>query len=198
MKSHTPFLAHFCNRRRNSGAIMLITLIAMVLIMLSAMALIRSFETSQSMAGNLAFKRDLLNRAEQGMTQAIAMFDGGGALFDPDARLNNSPDHNYYAAMLATNGRGIPSILLSGAGTRGTEDINDDDAGISIRYVIDRLCSASGEATSSQCTRSVDVGAGSANESGKRTAVYRPVYRISVRASGPRNTQIFLQTTIRR
>lgn len=198
MKSHTPFLAHFCNRRRNSGAIMLITLIAMVLIMLSAMALIRSFETSQSMAGNLAFKRDLLNRAEQGMTQAIAMFDGGGALFDPDARLNNSPDHNYYASMLATNDRGIPGILLSGAGTRGTEDINDDDAGISIRYVIDRLCSESGEVTSSQCARSVDAGAGSAHESVDRPATYRPVYRISVRASGPRNTQVFLQTTIKR
>lgn len=202
MKSSIPPPAIFSNRPQESGAIMLITLVTLVLVMLSALALIRSFDTSLSMAGNLAFKRDLLNRAEEGMAVAIALFDTG-ALADQSARESDSLGNNYKASMLASNSRGIPMVLLNEtnytASNMSAHDISDSgDASVTIRYVIDRLCTASGAATSSQCVRNASVESGSSGEAAKRASTYRPVYRISVRATGPRNTQVYLQTTIRR
>jgi len=198
LASSLPQNAH--NGQR--GAVMLITLITLTLVMLSAMALIRSFETSLSMAGNLAFKRDLVNQAERGITQAISLFESGGALAALTDREANSAANNYQASILPTNSQGIPAILLMSdndfKAIMTGADIADTQAGVTVRYVIDRLCSAAGAATSTGCMRKAEEQGGSVSEATKRASVYRPIYRISVRATGPRNSQVYLQTTISR
>jgi type IV pilus assembly protein PilX len=65
--------------------------------------------------------------------------------------------------------------------------------------VIDRQCAAAGSFDATTCVYvpgSSD--AGGTNWLKKAGAEYVPVYRISVRVSGPRNTQVFLQTTLSR
>lgn len=185
------------------GAVMLITLITLTLVMMSAMALIRSFETSLSMAGNLAFKRDLVNQAERGIAQAISLFESGGALSAQTDRESDSNANNYRASMFQpTNSQGIPQVLLSDTAFTNSglsaADITDNQAGVTVRYVIDRLCSATGPATSTGCMRHAEAQGGSVSEASKRASTYRPIYRISVRATGPRNSQVYLQTTISR
>lgn len=181
------------------------TLIAMVLILLSTVALIRSFDTSLSMAGNLAFKRDLVNQGERGMAKAIALFtSANGALASSTARESNSLANNYSATALATDGHGIPLALLNdttftAAGMSGS-DITDSTSGISVRYVIDRLCNATGEFNASSCV-SANIGAsrgGSASKLKKSSGQMQAIYRISVRVTGPRNTQSYMQTTMTR
>jgi type IV pilus assembly protein PilX len=67
---------------------------------------------------------------------------------------------------------------------------------VTIRYVIDRLCTNTGNASILNCVQSTGVPAGGSGD--HNTGVAPPsatVYRVSVRVDGPRGTQAFLQTT---
>jgi type IV pilus assembly protein PilX len=163
------------------GAILLITLVSLAILMLSTMALIRSFDTSLSMAGNLAFKRDLSNQAERGMAEAIALVKGGTL----DSA--NVADSNYSATYLDSDAHGLPTTLI--ASDPSTSDISGLPSGVYVHYVIDRQCNAAGTVEVSRDCSFVNIGTDS-------DPTYEPVYRISVRATGPRNSQVYLQSTV--
>lgn len=180
---------------------MIITLVGLALILMSVMAMVRSFDTSLSMAGNLAFKRDLVNQGERAMVKAKAVF-ATGDLAAPGARLDNSQSNNYSATALPSDTHGIPIALINDAafqslGMTGA-DISDSTSGVRIRYVIDRLCTATGDFSASSCVAAnvMTTTGGSGSKQAKNMGTPQPVYRISVRVTGPRNTQAYLQTTM--
>ncbi|KAF7600227.1 MAG: hypothetical protein CGU28_03815 [Candidatus Dactylopiibacterium carminicum] len=183
---------------RQRGMILLVTLLVMVILLVSSVALLRSFDTSLLLSGNLAFKRDLVNQGERGMAKAIAAFNNG-ALSDDSAREANIGTINYSASILSSNAKGIPEVLLStskysAAGMAGT-DISDN--GVTIRTVIDRQCASAGEFSISTCVYVPGYSdTGGTSWLKKAGSEYVPVYRVSVRVDGPRNTQVFLQTTL--
>lgn len=184
--------------RREGGAVLLITLILLVLLLLSTVALMRSSETSLIMAGNLAFKRDLTNQGERGMTKAIAAFKSG-ALSSSSARTDNLLSSNYFATAQASDSHGLPIMLLKDSAFTGTAgDITDSASGVTIRYMVDRLCNSTGAFDYNTCVslRSMpNKGADVTRPDPVSANEYRPVYRISVRVTGPRNTQAYLQST---
>lgn len=165
---------------------MLITLVSLALLMLSAMALIRSFDTSLSMAGNLAFKRDLSNQAERGLAKAMELVKSG------TLGTASKAGSNYSAANLNSDAHGLPLALINDttfAATFSGADISDATAHINVRYVIDRQCNSAGIVDVSKDCSFVNIG----NDS---DPTFQPVYRISVRASGPRDTQVYLQSIV--
>jgi type IV pilus assembly protein PilX len=188
--------------RQEAGLILIGALLALVILLISAVAMVRSFDTSLLISGNLAFKRDLVNRGERGVASAIALLKTG-ALSSETTREANSLANNYSASILATNDRGVPSVLINDStytsvGMTAT-DLDAGD-GVTLRTVIDRQCS-SGTTTFSSSTCIYVPGssdAGGTNWLKKAGAEFAPVYRISVRVSGPRNTQVFLQATLTR
>jgi len=93
---------------RQRGVVLIVALIALVLLMIGGVALVRSMDTSQLLAGNLAFKRDLVNRGEAGIGQAIGLLNAG-ALATEAARQASSGASNYSAQVLASTPAGIPS-----------------------------------------------------------------------------------------
>jgi len=185
---------------RQQGIATLITLIALVIMLIAAVALVRSTNVSQVAAGNLAFRRDLTNRAEYATNKVDSLFGTGGTLNDATARQSNSASNNYSATTLATDAAsGLPSVLLSSDATfSGTWTGADIDAGdgVTVRYIIDRLCNATGAPTASNCANGLTQfdTSGSAGET-KAGGSFAPVYRVSIRVSGPKNTQAFVQTT---
>lgn len=167
--------------------------------MISGVALVRSFDSSLVLAGNMAFKRDLVNQGERGMAAAILSMRGSGALSSETARQSDLGSSNYSSTLLATDAHGIPTILLNdgtwtAAGMRAA-DIKDDVRRVTIRYVIDRLCSGSGAASAASCIVGAYGDKGGTANVKRATGTTPPVYRISVRVTGPRNTQTYLQTT---
>lgn len=180
---------------------MIFTLVLLVLLLLSAMAMVRSFGTSLTMAGNIGFKRDLANQGERAMAKAITAFNSG-VLATSKAREADLPSAHYYAAQLGSDSHGMPLMLIkdslfSGAGG----DILDSDSGVTIRWVIDRLCHSTGAFNPSTCVsvKLSDTKGGSNWQAAQKVGQeYQPVYRISVRVTGPRNTQTYLQTTFTR
>jgi len=190
------------NHSRQRGVVLIFTLIVLLILTIGAVALMRSMNTSLSGAGNLAFRRDLVNQGEYAVSQVMAEFQTGGDLSTSASTLNNVPADNYSATMLATNSEGVPNVLLQSAlpTTVGTHaDLPGPTTDILIRYVIDRLCSASGTPSGSLCVQSSAAPTGG---TAGNTATVKPptatVYRLSVRVTGARSTQVFLQTTFTR
>jgi type IV pilus assembly protein PilX len=185
-------------RARERGVVLIFTLIVLLIMTIGAVGLLRSMNTSLFSAGNLSFRRDLVNQGEQAVSNVLQSFQTGGALVN--ATTASSTAANYSATALPTNAQGVPTALLSDTafGSVGVKanDMAGATSDVTMRYVIDRLCNTAGVAVSTTCVQSV------ANPPGG-TAIPTPgvpppsatVYRLSVRVTGPRSTQIFLQTT---
>lgn len=216
--------SHRMNRRstarhasRQRGVVLLFSLIALVVMLIAAVALIRSFNSSLFAAGNIGFKRDMRNQSELAVNTALGYFRGTGALSTTSGRANSTPSVNYSAVMLPTNPQSIPNALalsdsaFAAAYTAGDITSTDPNQKVTIRYVIDRLCSATGDETTlgaGSCVLAnnpTPAGSGaldlmSAGRGGEcpTCAAATPlgvVYRLSVKVTGPRNTQSFFQST---
>lgn len=189
------FLKHSASQQR--GAALFIVLIVLVAMILAAVALIRSVDTATVIAGNLAFKQSSTSSAD------IALDNASNWLFANSAALQNDNAANgYYATSTnlaltsdATWATGA-SALASGGGIAS----GIDSSGNEIRYVIQRMCNSTGAATTANClfgaatTQSSSQIVKDATEAGGATTLSAsPMYRITVRVSGPRNTVSFVQ-----
>jgi len=184
-------------RMRQKGVILLITLIAMVILLISGIALVRSFDTSLVLAGNLSFKRDLVNQGDRGFSAAVASFNGAGFLANFMARQSDSLANNYSSTMLASDAHGLPLMLTNDSlWTMTIPDIVDNTTGVTIRYVIDRMCNITGPSNPNNCiVNTLTIVKGGTAGIQKPTPTNPIVYRISVRVTGPRNTQSYMQST---
>lgn len=185
---------------------MLITLIVLVLLMVGGIALFRSSDISNAMAGQLAFRRDLKNEGERGLARALALLNTG-ALKTDAVRQTQVATANYSATMLTSNDQGIPNALMSDALLAAAgltqADLSDNTVGVTVRTVIDRQCLAEGAASNSNCTRipmdcSTKAGQTESRMGGQVIQCYGTAYRISVRVDGPRSTQAFYQMVVAR
>ena len=202
----------FSSAARQQGVVLIFALIVLLILAIGAVAVLRSVNSSLLSAGNLAFHRDLVNQAEQAVSSVMTEFKTTGLPAGAGITTTNTTASlqaaNYSATALPTNAQGVPLALLDNAAfalvaTPGLAPAGNDLPGatpdVTIRYIIDRLCTAvpvTVIATSSTCVQSTGLPTG--GTANRNTAVAPPsatVYRISVRVDGPRNTQAFLQTT---
>ncbi len=209
MKSLTATSA---NSRTQRGVVIIFGLIALVIMLIGAVAMVRSMNSSLANAGNLGFKRDLTNQGERAMAEVLAQMDGG-ALGTEVVRQAHNQARNYRATQFVGNqvtAQGLPLALVDNAafalvGT-AARDIAIADMGVTVRYVVDRLCQAEGVAVAESCTMADSTVSNSANSSDPLTAEHgseggagavpqQVVYRLSIRVDGPRQTQAFFQTT---
>jgi type IV pilus assembly protein PilX len=189
-------------RSRQRGVVLIFALIVLLILTIGAVALMRSMHSSLFSAGNLAFRRDLTNQGEQAVANVMAEFQPGGILSTSGVTDSDLISANYKSFTLPsdTNPQGVPNALLNDTTflTVGqtSNDITGRSADVTIRYVIDRLCNVTGVPSSANCVQSTGTPTGGTHN--RNTAVAPPsatVYRLSVRVSGPRSTQVFLQTT---
>jgi type IV pilus assembly protein PilX len=191
----------FASAVRQQGVVLIFSLIVLLILAIGAVALLRSVDTSLLSAGTLAFHRDLVNQGEQAVANVMTEFRTNGPPLG-GATTGSMQTANYSATALPTNSQGVPLVLLNDAAFAliGTApDLVGRTSDVKIRYVIDRLCTATPLtviASSSACVQSSGLPTG--GTANRNTAVAPPsatVYRISVRVNGPRGTQSFLQTT---
>lgn len=189
---------------KQSGVVLFITLIALVIMLIASVALIRSTDTNLLISGSLAFKRDVVNQGERSMPTIKNKFQTGVLSTNASKEVNSIVNDNYYATILPSNTQGIPNVLLNTTtfdSTMPNNNIVYASSSITIRYVIDRMCLVAGEATSKNCT----IGAPATDESGhvckeqegncKTNGQDGVLYRVSLRVTGPKNTEAFLQSS---
>jgi Tfp pilus assembly protein PilX len=192
------------SKARQRGVVMLITLIALVLLLLASAAMMRAAGGSTVLAGNIGFRRDLGNQAERGFVAARKALVSG-ALSSDTTRSTDQLAANYSSTRLDTNANGVPTVLASETAysSKGMtlQDIDDSasdvKSGVTVRYVIDRQCITTGSFSAANCelTAATNADKGGSDLPRKAGGESRPVYRISVRVKGPRNTESFYQST---
>lgn len=220
--TYPPHRRHRMQRQR--GVVLLFSLIALLILMIGAVALVRSFNTSLLNAGSVAFKKDLQIRSEAIVARALRKVkDSATGLAVPTVNAQVARSINFSPRILDTNDQGIPLILLASdadfdaaVGDHALNDIDMPADGIKIRYVIDRQCDMAGQLSSLTPANCVSSGEGTLGKFGGSTDAFiraenaaelgggvsragavtmRVVYRMTIRAIGPRNTLAFYQTT---
>lgn len=208
-RTHTPLQS---SKHRQHGIVLIFALITLVILLIGAVAISRSINSSQFTVGNIGFKRDLTNQGERALQLAMDAVRTG-ALATVATRNTNLASANYSATLLAANPQGIPNALLSDSAFAAvgvaSNDITVSDMGVTIRYVIDRLSTTTGACTSSTCTMAnqtvfggsssewinSQTNSGAANNANPSAVPEQPIYRITLRVRGPRNTLSFFQST---
>jgi len=192
-------LSHRSPAHRQRGVVLFLTLIVLVAMLLSGVALFRTVDTGVLVAGNVALQKGATRQGDQGTEAAIAWL---GSRAPEDLYVNGSgyvanglmdvPGSNqswaqWWANYAASN---TPVSLPTDANTGNT-----------VSYFIQRLCTAAGAPYTAgvECIGPPQGGGrGSSKGVGfvalnRASSVY---YRITSRIVGPRNTVSYIQTVV--
>lgn len=199
----TPIAA---SRRSQRGVILFVALIVLVAMSLTGIALMRSVDTNVLVAGNLAFRQGATAAADWGVeaarTYLKTTLDANKAAMD-----NDNPAAGYYSSwqagldLLGTTGSPFDWPALA-------QLVGTDTAGNEVRYVLHRMCAASGPSSGAlaDCVKSSAGSGAGAVGSTKGTVSYGVLglatppsvyYRVTVRVLGPRNTVSFVQAMLK-
>jgi Tfp pilus assembly protein PilX len=203
---------------RSGGAGLIVALVMLIVMSMSALALVRAVSTSVLVAGNFAFRQAAVMAAEAGSEAAVVWLTARA--LSPDL-YSDQPDQGYYASL--PDGLDISGSAPAGAKVAIDWDKDQcnsssevicvsaspattkDDAGQIIQYVMHRLCRSAGSPQdsanscllyreSSQVSQKKgQLSYGASSRFRADSAVY---YRITTRVRGPRNTTVFVQTLV--
>jgi type IV pilus assembly protein PilX len=210
--------------KRQRGVVLILTLIVLVAMTLAAIALVRSVDTGNVVAGNMAFKQGATQTGDAGTEAAVAFLRTGGAGGIPIAGAPESyvdiTAQGYYATYQsnldmtgyshdpnrglvdwASNGcNGVPNTGCLTPGPKIAAGADNE-----VRYIITRLCSAqlSAQAAGNDCVTFLAQGGQSPVRSELKYGLDRrfsliPIefYRITSRIKGPRNTISYVETVV--
>lgn len=193
-------------RPAQAGFSMLFVMVAMLVLLVASAAIIRSSGMSLFSSGNLAFKQDMVARSEAINARVYALFRTGGALSSSSTLASDLSAQNYHASVLQANDQGIPLALLDSTKFAAVgipdNDITDTAGQTTMRYVIERLCDSAGDAQTlgtDHCVATPDpkptTGGSSTQASYAIPPNFSPIYRVTAKISGPRNSEAYVQST---
>jgi type IV pilus assembly protein PilX len=181
--------------RHQRGAVLFIALIVLVAMSLAGIALIRSVDTANLIAGNLAFKQNATHGGDWGAEQARVWLQAQSA-----ATLYNDIPGRYSAAM--QSGLDFTATDPSAPDfdwNANSFDAGTDPAGNQVHYVIHRMCDFAGNPGSVNCVRTTTGGTVGGTQGGATyggaalPSTSQIYYRITARVTGPRNTVSYVQ-----
>lgn len=193
------------------GVVLFLALIFLVAMTLAGVALVRSVDTGNIIAGNVAFKKSALMSSDRGVQVAYQWLSANQPSLNSD-----SPGSGYFSS-LPDNG-GSPGSTLAVWNDRNwvaesawtsAVTLSSDAAGNTTQYVIQRMCKLAGVAFDPEgangqvcIKRSLSKG-NSQNAGGEEggsgssyNGAYMVYYRVTTRVKGPRNAVSITQSTI--
>ncbi len=178
---------------RERGYMILLVLVALVAMTVSGIALIRSMDTNQLLAGNMAAHNATIHSADIGVQTAVAWIQANSGNVNAD-----NPGAGYYAEEQEPSWES--SALWSACGGC---TLPADAAGNSVSWLVHRMCTTAGSPNAGGlqfCASNTGGGTGSGNS--QQTSGYpfkgtpKSLYRITVQVVGPRNTSSLSQAFI--
>jgi Tfp pilus assembly protein PilX len=196
--------------RAQRGVVLFVALIALVVIMLAAIALVRSVDTGNLIAGNVAFRRAATSSADAGVESAISWLiakeqqdQAKDAFSDADYVLNSTDAANGYYSYNSNNPVDANYLNVTAATTwtdQASKSMGQDASGNTIRYIIQRMCKTPNQVLSETDCLFSDA---SVDNNSKRNGIPQPqtggssvMYRVTARVTGPRNTVSYIQTFV--
>jgi type IV pilus assembly protein PilX len=188
-------------RRRQSGVVLMMALIVLVAMTLAGIALVRSVDTSNIIAGNLAFKQAATNSGDIGIETAVAWLQANNS----GTNLHNPIAAQGYAAARQdpdqASGQTWDAFWYAVLKPAGVITLAPDAAGNTVAYTIQRLCNGTGDPVSGiDCAQpqGIQAGLSSSRTAGTVALLYNSqiFYRITSRIAGPRNTVSYVQVIV--
>jgi len=185
---------------RQQGLILFVALIVLVALTLSGLSLMRSSGTGLLIAGNLSFRQASVSVADLG-TEAARNWLLSAALSTLD---NNDSTNGYYATQNNMAGSAAEFDYANHDWGSNSKTVNPaPDAATTVRWVVHRLCAATGTPvgsgqscvlleTSSNAGSSKNVLSSSQRALGSQSVLYR----VTTRVDGPRNSIAYTQVVI--
>jgi len=178
--------------RGQRGVIVVVALVAILVMALSAAALLRSVDTSVAVAGNLGFMQAAQSAADDAVERAVAALFEQRLVVDPSS--DDSANGYFASRQPAENTRGVPRALQALASYPSDAPVLDAGNGNTVRYVIERMCLAAGGATADNCllapTREPPLAM--PGEPLVEPPLV-PVFRQTIRVDGPNSATQFVQ-----
>lgn len=187
---------------RQRGVVLLVALIVLVALTLAGVALVRSVDTANLVAGNLSFHQSAVQAGERSTELAISNW------LQPNSALGNTTLHNDAAGYVAAGIAQSPAAgqswdaywtaLVSGGLTPQAAG-GQDAAGNTVQYIVHRLCATTGAPHLANCARepaSTNTGGSQAAGGIAPIANNRVYYRVTTRIEGPRRTVAYIQTIV--
>jgi len=184
---------------RQKGVVIVIALIVLVAMTLAGIALVRSVDTTNIIAGNLAFQQSATHAGDLGTEAAIVWLEtnSGGTALQADSSAAG------YAASRADPAAGQTwdafwSVTLAGQSVT----MPTNATGNTVSYAIQRLCNAPGDPTAPGTGCAVafasSVSTANSEDAGSVALLYsnQRYYRITSRIVGPRNTVSYVQSVV--
>ena len=179
---------------KQRGVVLFIALIVLVAMSLAGIGMLRSVDTGNLIAGNLAFKQATLNASDLGIETGFQWLLTQAGTTALDANIAAS---GYYANPPANDAALDWTDIANWA---GSIVLATDAAGNTTRYIIHRLCPAVGTVTSQICAISITSGTAGGGSSSVGATVFTSTnsvyYRIMARVDGPRNTSSITEAHI--
>lgn len=201
-------------KSKQSGVVLFIALMSLVVLSLAAVALIRSVDTNSLIAGNLVYKQTAVASSSFGV-ESMADELGVKDINWGDADKAND---GYYAvctnydqgATGPCNGANLTNDASWQPGVTSRlatnlPGVNDgvDPYGNTIQYIVERMCNVAGTPNAANCllaSSSLDNNSKNVvNEpvaGAPETLADVPVYRVTVRIQGPKNAVSYIQAFI--
>lgn len=202
---------------RQQGVVLIVSLIILVALTIAGIALVRSVDTSNIIAGNIAFQQSALHSGDSGAEDAIAKFiekdvakdnlftnhleEGYAATTQVGGKnpVSQEEDWNNTIQLLSVT-RSVKNKTCGG----GTCTLPPDAAGNIVTYAIQRLCQFEGDpllaptGCASGKRLAALVGGSLSSGSSALPQATQYYYRITSRIDGPRNTLTYIQTIVAR
>lgn len=198
---------------RQKGVVLMISLIILVVMTIGAVALMRTVDTTNLVAGNLAFQQAATRSAEAGIEDAIRNVLETGAT---TALWNDDLARGYVASTPASGTPADwdlywrttlnPNPVASPTAPRSCVDrvctLPTDASGNRVSYHVQRLCPTTGDPKYSPtgCASAERKSALEGSQLNPNAPKYLKLaqyyYRITVRVTGPRNTVSYVQAIV--
>jgi type IV pilus assembly protein PilX len=185
------------------GVVLLVALIILVALTLAGVALIRSVDTANIIAGNLSFRESAVHAGERSTQTVIGWLQEhnltGDITLHSDV-VNEDALMFYFAARADRDVDGDESWEAYWNRVQPPADWDYPvDAGNTVRYVVHRLCVTNGAPHIANCAKPpAGANSGGSFSAGgpAQIASNQVYYRITTQIRGPRNTVAYLQTVV--
>lgn len=171
--------------RSQKGVSLIIVLVVLAVILVGSLAMLRSSEVSSLVGGNVSFKEAATQATDIGISDAAKALN---AMINVDGNIPNV----YFATRQAEDSDGIPTSVNWSAVPSATV------GNYSVQHVVERLCQTTPVTDPLADCMVRDAEAPGSNKAGSLAyktpaSVY---YRITVRVTGPKSANAFVQALV--
>lgn len=205
-----------------TGAVLFFAIVVLVGTTLAGLALTRSVDTGNLIAGNLAFQQASTQSGDAGVEAAVEWLEAnlGQVILNNNSYANGFAANGLFSTQVPAAGQGWDELWRT-TWTSNAQIANvrydcathvpsaagactEDTAGNRVSYAIQRMCTALGSPNSisgaawNTCFRPPSISCTSCSKSGGAKLNYNPqmYFRVTVRVDGPRNTVNYLQALV--